>query len=151
MTGRVVFLAVLACLTVAKAAESPALDLARICEIEARSDCPHIYWIGVKRADIRGGTWLHQLKRHSVPWKRPTTRSRDIKKWPDGDVPNLTPRQNRRWSELRDTARRLVSGEVPDPCPAALSWNGPHMPVRGRQWRVCEDLQTANWLYRDRP
>lgn len=139
----------------------PALVLARACYGEAgwnHSDCSAIFWAMRKRCGHEGRhrgartdcEWVAHLRSYSHALHGKSERSKRVLLLPDGDSPGWNARTNRRWAALREHARRLVAGEVPDPCPKAVGWGGTMDKPRPRQVPVKCITATSNWFYRVR-
>jgi len=131
---------------------APVLYLSRVCFLEAtwrHEDCTAIAWIARKRAARVGRPWIEVLRRYSVLDRQLTERAREVATYPDADVPGKSARFNREWAALREHARRLVAGDVPDNCPEALHWGGvTDLPREGMVLAVCAGQgATANRLY----
>lgn len=145
-------LSLLLCLAgVARERWNPPLELARVCQFEAsfsRADCAAIFWVIYKRAERAERQWLDVLRDYSTLYEGATSRAREIRRYPWGDVRHETRAFNDAWQEQRTYAADIFLGVVPDPCPAAVHWGGRSDPRPPGFVQVECSRPTVNLMYR---
>lgn len=121
-----------------------------MCWVESewlKADCTAEIFVLQKRADFGDGDLERMMHRYSA-LDADTPRARQARRFPDGDVPGRGERWNAQWVELREHARAVLAGGVPDPCIEATDWNGRNMPHGPQHIRVQCSEPMANLYYR---
>jgi hypothetical protein len=134
----VAFSAVWLVATLARAQESDAIWLARVCSYESdtrEADCKAIFFIGVKRAAITGEPPITMLLRYSTLMQSRSARGRRIRA---GTPPDA----------LLELASELLAGKHADPCKSATHWGGRTDAARGRMVPARCSMKTVNTFYR---
>lgn len=142
----------LACLLplmqLAHGGDPPELIAARDCVLEADfrlNDCAGILHTARKRKPLQ---WLEGVIEYSAPALRAKLpRAQEIRTYPDGDVPGKSASFNRKWAVLRAFVRRVLAGEVRDPCPGAVYFGGKMDSPHGRMVPAKCAGSTANTFY----